>query len=106
LALGGSTQQAGIGKTQNFRQAGEFYRSLTKQEQANLIANLAADLGQVRNETTRNTMLSYFYKADSGYGQAISKALNANVAEVARLPKPCRTKNAQAQATGSRMTSL
>lgn len=87
LPLGGSTQQAGIGKTQNFRQAGEFYRSLGKQDQARLIANLAADLGQVRNETTRYTMLSYFYKADSGYGQAISKVLNANVAEVARLAK-------------------
>ena len=87
LPLGGSTQQAGIGKTQNFRQAGEFYRSLGKQDQARLIANLAADLGQVRNETTRYTMLAYFYKADSGYGQAISKVLNANVAEVARLAK-------------------
>lgn len=85
LPLSGSTQQAGISKTLNFRQAGEFYRSLNKQEQANLIANLAADLGQVRNEATRNTMLSYFYKADSGYGQAISKVLNANVADIARL---------------------
>ncbi|MBA4709262.1 catalase [Aquitalea aquatica] len=85
LPLSGSTQQAGIAKTLNFRQAGEFYRSLNKQEQANLIANLAADLGQVSNTATRNTMLSYFYKADSGYGQAISKALNANVADIAKL---------------------
>lgn len=90
LPLTGSTQQAGIAKTQNFRQAGDYYRSLSKSEQARLIANLAADLGQVRNETTRYTMLSYFYKADSGYGQAISKAVNANVAEVAKLATQLR----------------
>jgi hypothetical protein len=35
-------------------------------------------------------MLSYFYKADSGYGQAICKVLNANVAEVARLGPAAR----------------
>lgn len=90
LPLSGSTQQAGIAKTQNFRQAGAYYRSLSKQEQAALIANLAADLGQVRNEATRNTMLSYFYKADSGYGQAICKALNANVGDIARLAAQLR----------------
>jgi len=90
LPLSGSTQQVSISKTLNFRQAGEFYRSLSKQEQANLVANLAADLGQVKNDNTRYTMLSYFYKADSGYGQAISKAVSANVAEVAKLAAQLR----------------
>lgn len=75
LPLTGMTQQAGIAKTLNFRQAGEFYRSLSKKDQANLITNLAGDLGKVQNDTVKYTMLSHFYKADSGYGTEISKAL-------------------------------
>ncbi len=85
LPLAGSTQQARIAKTLNFRQAGEFYRSLSKTDQAHLIANLAGDLGQVKNDTVKYTMLSHFYKADSNYGTEISKALKADVARVQQL---------------------
>jgi len=85
LPLTGATQQAGIGKTLNFRQAGDFYRSLSKQAQANLVANLAGDLGKVKNEDTKYTMLSHFYKADSGFGAAISKAVNADVGRTQKL---------------------
>jgi catalase len=85
LLLTGTTQQAAIGKTLNFRQAGDFYRSLSKPAQANLVANLAGDLGKVKNEDTLYTMLSYFYKADSGFGAAISKAVNADVGRAQKL---------------------
>ena len=85
LPLAGSTQQARIAKTLNFRQAGEFYRSLPKQAQANLVANLVGDLGKVKDETTRYTMLSYFYKADSQYGTAVVQAMKANTERVQRL---------------------
>jgi len=85
LPLTGTTQQAAIGKTLNFRQAGEFYRSLSKQAQANLVANLAGDLGKVKNEDTRYTMLSHFYKADSDFGAAISKAVNADAGRAQKL---------------------
>jgi len=85
LPLSGTTQQQRIAKTQNFRQAGDFYRSLSSQEQANLVANLAGDLGQVKDETTKYTMLSFFQKADSQYGAAIAKALNADAQRVREL---------------------
>ena len=84
LPLSGSTQQARTAKTLNFRQAGEYYRSLGKDEQKNLITNLAGDLGQVKDEATRYAMLSYFQKADAGYGHAISAALSADQARVVR----------------------
>jgi len=84
-ALSGSVQQARIAKTLNFRQSGDFYRSLSKQEQANLVANLAGDLGQVKDATTKLTMLSYFYKADSQYGTALAKAVNADAKQVQQL---------------------
>ncbi|MEK6788917.1 MAG: catalase [Pseudomonadota bacterium] len=82
LPLSGTTQQARTAKTQNFRQAGEFYRGLPKQEQLNLVSNLAGDLGAVRDEATRVTMTSYFYKADAGYGEAVAKAVNVDLAKV------------------------
>lgn len=82
LPLSGSTQQARTAKTQNFRQAGEFYRGLPKQEQMNLVSNLAGDLGAVRDEGTRVTMASYFYKADAGYGEAVAKAVKVDLAKV------------------------
>jgi len=85
LPLQGATQQARIAKTMNFRQAGEFYRSLSTQDQAHLIANLSADLGVVKSEATKYTMLSYFHKADGDYGRALAKALNLDAGRVERL---------------------
>jgi catalase len=82
LPLAGTTQQARIAKTLNFRQAGEFYRSLSATEQRNLISNLAGDLGQVSHEETRYIMLSHFYKADASYGTALAQALKADVNRV------------------------
>jgi catalase len=85
LTLKGGTQQARIAKTLNFRQAGEFYRSLPASAQANLVANLAGDLKQVRDETVKYTMLSHFYKADAKYGEAIARAVKADTGRVEKL---------------------
>lgn len=85
LPLGGSTQQARIAKTLNFRQAGEFYRSLSEKEQASLIVNLSNDLGAVKSEPTKYTMLSYFHKADRDYGRALAKAMGLDQDRVERL---------------------
>lgn len=83
MAVSGMTGQVRRpGKQNNFVQAGEFYRSLTKQEQMNLIANLTGDLSQVRNENTRNIMLSYFYKADANYGSALAASVKGNLSKV------------------------
>ncbi len=56
--LSGHVQQIGV-KEQNFKQAGELYRSYTA-----------------------NIMLSYFYKADADYGTRMTKAVNGNIAMV------------------------
>lgn len=85
LPLTGTTQQTRIAKTQNFKQAGEFYRSLSKTQQQHLVSNLAGDLGQVKDVATRNTMLSFFYKADAQYGTALTKAVKSNIADVSVL---------------------
>ena len=90
LALSGTTQQERIATTRNFRQAGEFYRSLNRQQQANLVSNLAGDLGQVKDESIRYTMLSYFQKADPAYGKALSAALKADPERVHTLAAALR----------------
>ena len=82
LPLSGSTQQQRIAKTLNFRQAGEFYRSLSNAERSNLVKNLAGDLGKVTNAETRDTMLSHFYKADASFGTAVAKAIKVDVATI------------------------
>ncbi|MET0266702.1 MAG: catalase, partial [Duganella sp.] len=85
LKLTGTTQQARIVKTRNFAQAGDFYRSLNASQQANLVSNLAGDLGQVKDDNIKYTMLSYFHKADANYGRAISTAVKADPERVAQL---------------------
>ncbi len=82
LPLSGSTQQMRTAKTLNFRQAGEFYRSLTKAQQTELIANLGGDLASLKNKETQAVMLSYFYKADANYGAALAKMAKVPVASV------------------------
>ena len=90
LPLSGATQQQGIARTRNFAQAGEFYRALSKQQQANLVGNLAGDLGQVTDDKVKYTMLSYFHKADAGYGKALAQALKADSSRVAALAAALR----------------
>jgi catalase len=85
LPLAGSTQQARIAKTLNFRQAGEFYRSLGAQDRDDLIGNLSGDLKKVTNADSLNTMLSYFWKADADYGKRLVKAVGADAGRIAAL---------------------
>ncbi|WP_317197664.1 catalase [Neotamlana laminarinivorans] len=74
------TQQK-ITKTNDFSQAGDFYRSLSKQEQENLISNLAGDLAKVKDKNTQKTMITYFYKADRNYGMSLAKALGFSMSD-------------------------
>ena len=85
LALSGQTQQRGIERTQNFAQAGEFYRALDETGRVNLIRNLAADLGQVKDDETKHIILSFFFKADADYGRKITKAVNGTLSKVESL---------------------
>jgi catalase len=73
----GMTQQRPIDNQDNFRQAGEFYRTLSKHEQDDLIKNLAADLGQVKDRQIKDLMVSYFSRADKDYGSRLAKAVDA-----------------------------
>ena len=85
LPLSGATQQQRIAKTLNFRQAGEFYRSLSVQDRDDLILNLSGDLKRVQNVESRETMLSHFWKADADYGKRLVAAVGGDANRIARL---------------------
>lgn len=80
--LNGTVLQQAIKKEQPFKQAGELYRSYSALEKTDLIRNLAADLGQVKDSETKHIMLSYFYKADADYGMRLTQAVKGDLTVV------------------------
>jgi catalase len=80
--LSGTTQQQAIQKTMDFRQAGEYYQTLSSQDKTDLVTALSADLNKVTNDANKYTMLSYFYKANADYGTRLAKATHADLSRV------------------------
>ncbi|MFC0184482.1 catalase [Pseudarcicella hirudinis] len=80
----GSVQQK-ISKPNDFKQAGEFYRSLSEKDKANLIKNLTGDLKNVSNKDVVRKMVGYFYMADSDYGKRLAKELGLTREEVEKM---------------------
>jgi len=83
--LSDSTQQQAFEKTQNFKQAGEFYRSLSKTDRKHLVEAFAADLGKVKNDEIRTIITAFLYKADSDYGKRVAKAVNVKKSEMKKV---------------------
>jgi catalase len=84
-AVSGVTQQTAISKTDDFGQAGDTWRSMDKQDQADLIKDLASDLNQVTDHSVKVREVSYFYKADREYGTELAQATHLDVDEVSGL---------------------
>ncbi len=82
--LSGSTQQAMIAKPQNFRQAGELYRSFNAKERGDLITSLGGALKSA-DAQSRLAMLSFFYKADSEYGTRLAAVTQDDITTVKAL---------------------
>lgn len=80
--LAGSVQQKAISKPRNFYQAGVLYRSMNEQDQSDLIANLAGDLNKVMDKEVKETMVSYFYRADKEYGSRLAEATDTNLTQI------------------------
>ncbi len=78
----GVAQAKPISKTSNFAQAGYLYNSYDTETKAALIANIAGDLGQVRDARVKTIMVSYFYQADKDYGTRVAKAVGVPMEEV------------------------
>ena len=85
--LEGTTQQIPIEKTQNFKQAGELYRSFSKADQGYLVEAFAGDLAKVANDEIRLIMVTHLYKADSEYGTHVANLVDVDIDDVKQLSK-------------------
>lgn len=83
--LTGKTQQIPFQKTQNFKQAGELYRSYDRRSRNSLVETFGGDLAAVENIEIRNIISSFLYAADTDYGTRVGRIAKANMAEVRRL---------------------
>ncbi len=68
-----------ISRTNDFKQAGERYRSFTDMERDELIFNLGAALAKC-DPVIQEKMISHFTKADAGYGRRVAEALGRDMA--------------------------
>nr|WP_271409533.1 catalase [Pseudomonas sp. Q1-7] len=82
--LGGSTQQAGIEREQNFKQAGELYRSFSKKEREDLVNSFGQSLSGADDES-KHIMLSFLYKADVDYGTRVTRVAGGDLKRVRQL---------------------
>ena len=70
-----ATVQHKIDKPNDFKQAGDFYRSLSELQKVNLVKNLYGDLKQVTNRAVVIKMVSNFYMADADFGKRLAAVL-------------------------------
>ncbi|OME87250.1 catalase [Paenibacillus sp. FSL A5-0031] len=76
--LQGQAGRQKIDKTDDFTQAGERYRSLPEEQQANLIANLTGELEQT-NDDIRLRAICNFFRADRELGMKLSQELGVDI---------------------------
>lgn len=65
--------QLPIHKTNDFEQAGNFYRQLDEAGKNSLLTNLAGDLGAVKNREIVEIICSFCHQADENYGTRLSE---------------------------------
>ncbi|MBS4087149.1 catalase [Pseudomonas rustica] len=81
LALSGNTQQVKIQREQNFKQAGDLYRSFSRKDRDDLIASLGGSLSSA-DDVSKHIVLSFLYKADPEYGTGVTKVVKGDLARV------------------------
>ncbi|WP_426142512.1 catalase KatB [Pseudomonas sp. DWP3-1-2] len=84
LPLSGTTQQAKTQREQNFKQAGDLYRSYSEKDQKDLIQSFGESLATTDDES-KNIMLSFLYKADPAYGEGVTRVAKGDLAKVKQL---------------------
>ncbi|SDK00397.1 catalase [Catalinimonas alkaloidigena] len=67
--------QKKIAKTNDYKQAGEFFKALSKEDQEHLIRNLTGDLAMVTSKEVQKKMITHFYRADRKLGMALAQNL-------------------------------
>ena len=84
LALSGKTQQAKIQREQNFKQAGDLYRSFSSKERKDLTQAFGESLASADDES-KHHLLSFLYKADPEYGTGVTRVAKGDLVRVQAL---------------------
>ncbi|AZE56834.1 Catalase KatE [Pseudomonas synxantha] len=84
LLLSGSTQQSTIQHEQNFKQAGDLYRSFSRKERQDLIDSFGSALVGA-DDVSKHHILSFLYKADPEYGTGVTKVAKGDLLRVQSL---------------------
>lgn len=84
---GTTTVQGKIDKENNFKQAGDLYKSFSKQDQDNLVKNLSGALNSVKNKVIVQKMIAHFYQANNEYGTRLMKATNTSLNDIRQFIK-------------------
>lgn len=87
--LSGSTQQQGIERQQNFKQAGELFRSYSANDRRDLINSFGGSLASSDDES-KHLILAYLYKADPAYGKGVAKVAGGDLVRVKQLAAQLR----------------
>ncbi len=93
--LAGMTQQIPFYKEQNFKQAGDFYRNLSKEGQQHLIENMGGTLAGVDNKEIRVIISAYMYNADEAYGTGVAKLAKVSMSDVKAEAKALMSEQAE-----------
>ncbi|MCM1990683.1 catalase [Oceanirhabdus seepicola] len=73
----GTIKRREIEKTNDYEQAGERYRSLSKTQRDHLVSNIVDALGYAKKDI-QYRMLNNFLKADQDFGRRVAKGLGLN----------------------------
>ncbi|WP_175649842.1 catalase [Pseudomonas sp. Marseille-P9899] len=84
MPLSGQAQQQRTTREQNFKQAGELYRSYTPQERKDLTSSFGQSLA-VADDESKHIVLSFLYKADSEYGTEVTRKAGGDLKRVMAL---------------------
>lgn len=84
LPVDGTTQQQAIARAQNFKQAGELFRSYDRKDRQDLINNFGQALSGSDDES-KHIILSFLYKANAEYGKGVAKVAGGNLVRVKQL---------------------
>ncbi len=64
-------------KDDDFFQAGELYRLMSREERSRLVANIAGGLARVTRDDVIERNLAHFHAADPEYGRRVEDAVRA-----------------------------
>ncbi|MFT4116048.1 catalase [Bradyrhizobium sp.] len=78
----GRVQQKCIRRTDDHTQGGEFYRSLEKSYQDDLVLNLTTFLAHVRDDL-KSRMIQHFFKMDAELGERVASGLKFDISALA-----------------------